>query len=141
MTFSNLFYMKKDIQIPEVKDLFIAIVKEFNPEFQCEDWNAYIINNKEVDLEMVLIVSKGYDEDKLLETSIMRHKIEKLPLKSFAKIELLQGDVLNISNFFNVTFFEGSQLFDKKYLFEKGTIKDSSLRTIPLLNKRGILVK
>ena len=133
--------MKKDFQIPEVTNVFMAIVKEYNNEFQCEDWNAYIINNKEVDLEMILIVSKGYDEDKMIETSLMRHKIEKLPANSFAKVELLQGEVLNLSNFFNVTFFEGSQMFDKKYLFEKGTIKDSALRTIPMLNKRGILVK
>ncbi len=133
--------MKKDIQIPEVENVFIAVVKEYNDEFQCEDWNAYIINNKEVAIEMVLIVSKGYDEDKLLETSLMRKKIEKLPAKSFAKIELLQGEVLKISNFFKVTFFEGNQLFDKKYLFEKGSIKEGALRNIPLLNKRGILVK
>ena len=133
--------MKEDIKIPEVTNVFMAVVKEYNEEFQCEDWNAYIINNKEVDLEMVLIVSKGYDEDKLSETSVMRHKIDKLPANSFARVELLQGVVLNISNFFNVTFFEGSQMFDKKYLFEKGTIKEGALRNIPLLNKRGILVK
>jgi hypothetical protein len=133
--------MKKDIQIPEVTNVFIAVVKEFNEEFQCDDWNAYIINNKEVALEMVLIVSKGYDEDTLLETSVMRKKIENLPAKSFAKIELLQGEVVNISNFFNVTFFEENKMYDKKYLFKKGTIKESALRTIPLLNKRGILMK
>ncbi|MBP8792629.1 MAG: hypothetical protein KBE41_06935 [Lutibacter sp.] len=133
--------MKKDIQIPEVSDVLMAVVKEYNEIFKCEDWNAYIINNKDVDLEMVLIVSKGYDEDKLIETSVIRHKIEKLPAKSFAKVELLQEDVLKLSNFFNVTFFEGNAMMDKKYLFEKGTVKESALRTIPLLNKRGILVK
>ena len=133
--------MKEDIKIPEVTNVFMAVVKEYNEEFQCEGWNAYIINNKEVDLEMVLIVSKGYDEDKLSETSVMRHKIDKLPANSFARVELLQGEVLNISNFFNVTYFEGSQMFDKKYLFEKGTIKEGALRNIPLLNKRGILIK
>ena len=133
--------MKKDIQIPEVTDVFMAVVKEYNKEFQCEDWNAYLINNKDVDIEMVLIVSKGYDEDELIETSVMRHKIQNLPTKSFAKVELLQGDVLKLANFFNVTFFEGNKMFDKKYLFEKGTLKEGALRTIPLLNKRGILVK
>ena len=133
--------MKKDIQIPEVTGIFIAVVKEFNEEFQCEDWNAYIINNKEIAIEMVLIVSKGFDDDKLLETSIMRKKVDKLPAKSFAKIELLQGDVINISNYFNVTFFEGNTMFDKKYLFKKGIIKEGALRKIPLLNKRGILMK
>jgi len=133
--------MKEDIKIPEVTNVFMAVVKEYNEEFQCEDWNAYIINNKEVDLDIVLIVSKGYDEDKLIETSLMRHKIEKLPANSFAKVELLQGEVINLSNFFNVTFFEGSQMFEKKYLFEKGTIKEGALRMLPLLNKRGILIK
>ncbi len=133
--------MKKDINIPIVSDVFMAVVKEYNDIFKTEDWNAYIVNSKEVDLEMVLIVSKGYDEDKLIETSLIRHKIEKLPAKSFAKVELLQDDVLKLSNFFNVTFFEGNTMFDKKYLFKKGTIKESALRTIPLLNKRGILVK
>lgn len=133
--------MKSDIQIPEVSNVFMAIVKEYNEIFQCEDWNAYIINNKEVDLDMVLVVSKGYDEDQLTETSLLRHKIEKLPAKSFAKVELMQEDVLKLSNFFNVTFFEGSKMFDKKYLFEKATVKEGALRMIPLLNKKGILVK
>ncbi|RXP54280.1 hypothetical protein EC396_09455 [Lutibacter sp. HS1-25] len=133
--------MKKDIEIPEVIDVFMAVVKEYNEDFQCEDWNAYLVNNKEVDLEMVLIVSKGYDEDKMIETSLMRHKIEKLPAKSFAKVELLTEDVLKLSNFFNVTFFEGNTMYDKKYLFEKGTIKEGNLRMITLLNKRGVLVK
>lgn len=133
--------MKKDIELPEVSDVFMAVVKEYNKEFQCEDWNAYIINNKNVDLEMVLIVSKGYDEDKLIETAVLRHKIEKLPAQSFAKVELLQEDVLKLTNFFNVTFFENSQMFDKKYLFEKGTIKEGNLRNVPMLNKRGIVIK
>ena len=133
--------MKKDIDIPEVSNVFMAVVKEYNNEFKCDDWNAYIINNKEVDLEMVLIVSKGYDEDNLTETAVLRHKIDKLPAKSFAKVELLQDDVLKLSNFFNVTFFEGNKMFDKKYLFEKGSIKEGALRKIPLLNKRGILIK
>jgi len=133
--------MKKDIEIPEVIDVFMAVVKEYNEDFQCEDWNAYLVNNKDADLEMVLIVSKGYDEDKMIETSLMRHKIEKLPAKSFAKVELLTEDVLKLSNFFNVTFFEGNTMYDKKYLFEKGTIKEGNLRMIALLNKRGVLVK
>jgi len=133
--------MKKDIELPEVDNVFMAVVKEYNEDFQCDDWNAYIINNKDVDLEMVLIVSKGYDEDKLIETSLMRHKIEKLPAQSYAKVELMQEDVLKLSNFFNVTFFEGSKMYDKKYLFEKGVIKEGNLRMVPMLNKRGILIK
>jgi hypothetical protein len=133
--------MKKDIEIPKVTDVFMAVVKEYNDEFQCEDWNAYIINNKKTAIEMVLIVSKGYDENLLTETAVLRHKIEKLPPKSFAKVELLQEEVLKLTNFFNVTFFEANNMFDKKYVFNKGTLKDSALRIIPLLNKKGVLAK
>ncbi|WP_372802694.1 hypothetical protein [Lutibacter sp.] len=132
--------MKKDIEIPVVKDVFMAVVKEYNDEFKCNDWNAYIVNNKAELIEMVLIVSKGYDEDQMIETAVLRHKIEKLPSKSYAKVELLQEDVLKLTNFFNVTFFEGTTMFDKKYVFKKEAIKESALRHIPLLNKKGIIV-
>ncbi|WP_456423154.1 hypothetical protein [Lutibacter sp.] len=133
--------MKKDILIPEVTDIFMAIVKEYNSEFQCDDWNAYIINNKNIDIEMILIVSKGYNEDKQIETAILRHRIEKLPAKSYAKVELLLNDVIKLSNVFNVTFFEENVMYDKKFLFKKGSIKEGALRVISLLNKRGILIK
>lgn len=131
--------MKKDINIPQVSDVFVAVVKEFNPNFNCFDWNAYIINNKLSNLELVLIVSKGYGNTK--ETSTMRHKIKELPAQSYAKIELLQEDVLKLTNSFTVSYFENNVLFDKKFVFEAGTIKDSALRVIPLLNKKGILLK
>lgn len=133
--------MKKDLNIPKVTNVYIAAIKEFNEEFQCNDWNAYIINKKTTPLEMVLIVSKGFDESTLSETAILRHKIEKLPPNSFAKIELLQPEVFQLNNVFNVTFFENNKLFDKKFTFKKGTIKDSNLRMISMLNKRGILAK
>lgn len=132
--------MKKDIEIPEVSGIYMAVVKEFNEEFKCDDWNAYIINDKDVPVEMVLIVSKGYDTDSLKETAVLRHKIDVLPAKSAAKVELLQSDVLKLTNFFNVTFFEGSKMHDKKFVFEKNTIKEGRLRHIPLLHKRGVLV-
>jgi len=133
--------MKKDIDIVEVENVFMAIVKEYNSEFQCDDWNAYIINNKETTIDMVLIVSKGYNEDTLQETAVLRHKIESMPAKSFAKVELMQEDLLKLTNFFNVTFFEGGKMLDKRYSFEKGTVKEGTLRMIPLLEKRGVLLK
>jgi len=131
--------LKKDIQIPKVERVYMAVVQEYNDIYKTHDWNAYIINDKEVALEMVLIVSKGYSEDK--ETSIMRHKLEKLPAKSYAKIELLQEDVLTLNNEFKVTFFEGSQMFDKTYLFRKNTINGKALQPLPLMKERGVLVK
>jgi len=131
--------MKKDIQIPEVKDVFVAVVQEYNEIYKTKDWNAYIINDKDSVLEMVLIVSKGYSSDK--ETSIMRHKLESLPPKSYAKIELMQDDVLALNNEFKVSFFENNKMFENTYLFRKNTINDKALQRIPLMEVKGILVK
>ncbi len=78
--------MKKDIEIPLVENVHVAAVKEYSEEFQTEEWNVYLINSSKTRaLEMVLIVSKGFDDKR--ETSVMRHQMEKLPPKSFAKIE------------------------------------------------------
>ena len=131
--------MKNDIDIPQVNDVYVAVVNEYNDIYKTNDWNAYIINDKEVNLEMILIVSKGYTQDK--ETSLMRHKLEKLPKKSYAKIELMQKDVLALNNEFKVTYFEDNKMFDKTYLFRKNTINEKALQPIPLMEVKGVLVK
>lgn len=95
--------MKKDIQIPKVEDVYIAIVNEYNHIYKTQDWNAYIINNKLVDLDMVIIVTSGYSQNKT--TSVLRKKIDRLPKKSFAKIELMQEALFMLNNTFKVSFF------------------------------------
>ncbi|MFD1161170.1 MULTISPECIES: hypothetical protein [Hwangdonia] len=131
--------MKDDIIIPEVKNVYIAIVNEYNDIYNTQDWNAYIINDKEVDLEMVLIVTSGYSKDKT--TSVFRKKLDKLPKKSYAKIELMQEELFALNNTFKVSFFEGHTMFDKTYLFRKNTINLKALQPIPLMEAKGVLVK
>ena len=129
--------MKKDIHISEVKDVYIAVAHEYNETYKVYDWNAYIINDKSIDLEMVIIVTKGYSEDK--KTATFRKKIEILPAKNFAKIEMMLEDVLSINNLFNVTFFENNSLFEKSFEFRKNTINENAVQKIPLMNTKGVL--
>lgn len=131
--------MRKDIQIPEVTDVEIAIAYEYNDIYKTDDWNVYIINKKEVDLEMVVIVSQGFSEQK--KTSLLRKKLDKLPANSFAKVELIQPELFQLNNQFQVTFFEGNTLYDKTFTFKSNTIKEGALRTIPELKKRGVLAR
>jgi len=131
--------MKKDIKIPEVKNVYIAVVQEHNDIYKTNDWNAYIINDKDISLEMILIVTRGYDEKR--GTSTMRHKLEQLPPKSYAKIELIHEDVLELNNEFVVTYFEDNKMYDKTFLFRKNAINKKAFQTIPLMNIRGVLVK
>ena len=131
--------MKKDIEIPIVEDVYMAITHDYNEIFKTNDWNAYLINDKEEPIEMILIVSHGFDGE--LKTSTMRHKLEKLPAKSGAKIELMQDEVLKLNNEFKLTFFTNNALYEKTFLFKKNSIKESALRTINILNKRGMIAK
>ncbi len=130
--------MRKDIQIPEVTNIKMAVVYEYNDVYKTDDWNVYIINNKNVDLEMMVIVSQGFSETKT--TSLLRKKIEKLPANSFAKIELIQPELFKLNNRFQVTFFEENTLFDKTFIFKENSIKESALRMIPELKKRGVQI-
>jgi len=129
--------MKKDIQIPEVKNVHVAIVYEYNEIYKTNDWNVYVINNKNTDLEMMVIVSQGFSETKT--TSLLRKKLNKLPANSFAKIEFMQPDLFKLNNRFQVTFFEGNTLYEKTFIFKENTIKETTLRIIPELKKQGVL--
>ena len=131
--------MKKDIEIPEVKNVYVAVVQEKHLSYKTQDWNAYIINDSDTDLETVLIVSRGYNDKQI--TPLMRHTIAKLPARSYVKIEYLQEKVLELNNEFKITFFKGNTLYDKSYLFRKNTINSKALQNIPLMQLKGILVK
>ena len=131
--------MKKDIEIPIAKDVYVVAIHEWNEEFLSKDWNAYIINNRTTQIDMVLIVSKGYDGER--KTSLMRHAIGVVDAKSFQKIELIQEDVLGLNNEFFVTYYADNKIYEKRFLFEKNTVTTDSLSEIPLLEKEGVFAK
>ena len=131
--------MKKDLQIPLVSGVEIAMVYEYNELYKTDDWNVYIINNNNVDMEMIVIVSQGFSKTK--KSTLLRKKLDNLPANSFAKVEFVQPELFVLNNRFQVSFFENNQLKDKSFLFEKNTIKEGGLRMISEIKKRGILAK
>mgnify|MGYP006074832787 FL=1 len=131
--------MKKDLQIPLVSGVEIAMVYEYNELYKTDDWNVYIINNNNVDIEMIVIVSQGFSETK--KSTLLRKKLDNLPANSFAKVEFVQPELFVLNNRFQVSFFENNQLKDKTFLFKQNTIKEGNLRMIPEIKKRGILAK
>jgi len=131
--------MKKDIEIPVVKDVYVAIVHEWNKEFLSKEWNAYIINNRTTPVEMALVVSKGYDGER--KTSTMRYAFGVVIAKGFEKIEMVQEDVLTLNNEFYVTFYADNKLYEKRYLFEKNSVSEKNLVQIPILEMEGIFTK
>lgn len=131
--------MRKDIEIPKVEGVYVAVVKEWNKEFQMDDWNAYIINENSKPIEAVMVVTQGFSDDK--KTSKFRHMLGEVKASSALKIELIQEKVLSFKNEFSVTYFLDNKLFDKKYVFRKNTINEKALQDVPFLEYKGVVVK
>lgn len=134
--------MLKDIPELKVENVAIAVVKETNSSGK-EEWNAYILNLKEEELEGVLITSKGYGirEGENIKTSTLRHFIENIPAHSFIKIEPIIDNVLALNNEYWVSFYLNNNMYDRKYVFLPGVINEDYFTNIPLLNKRGVMIK
>jgi hypothetical protein len=134
--------MKKDIPQHKVENIAIAIVPRENGKDE-ELWDTYIINLKQLPIKSVLVSSKGYGEiqgDKM-KTTILRHFFEEIGPESFAQIEPIQVALFDITNEYWVSFSVEDYMYDKKYVFVKGSINEKNLTLIPFLNKKGVMIK
>lgn len=135
--------MKKDIQIPQVHNVFVAAVPEDNDE-QPLEWWIVLINNTDGPLENVLVNSRGYsslEHKSGRTTSQLRKSIQVLPAKSAVRLEPIMPEVFDLFNEYWVTFFENEQLKDRKFIFGPHTIEMSMCEDIPIVAKKGILIK
>ncbi|MCO6359865.1 hypothetical protein [Roseivirga pacifica] len=128
--------MKKDIEMPKVAGVKICIAKSTNNLGE-SDWGVYLINNNLIELENVMIVSKGYEgKDKnARQTSTLRHMIEKVEAQSVAKIESISPEVFSFYNEFWVSYYIIKELFDKKFVIEP--FQEFNLQEIAELDLQG----
>lgn len=135
--------MKKDIIIPEVENIFIAAIQEWNDDFMQKTWYAHLVNDSDFQLDGVMVVSKasGMIDGEMKKTSLLRHAFVEVPAVSTVKIELIQDDVLTLNNEFMVTFFIGNTLYDKNYIFKANSINAENLEEVPIIFQDGIIVR
>ena len=135
--------MKKDIIIPEVENIFIAAIQEWNDDFMQKTWYAHLVNDSDFQLDGVMVVSKASRviDGEMKKTSLLRHAFVEVPAVSTVKIELIQDDVLSLNNEFMVTFFIGNTLYDKNYIFKAKSINAENLEEVPIIFQDGIIVR
>jgi len=133
--------MKKDIIIPEVKNIHIVAIYEYNDDFLDKTWNVYLINNSNQLIKGVMVVSSafGFIDGEKRTTSKLRHAFEEIQPFEYAKIELIDQSLLPFTNEFMVTYFIGNTLYDKKFAFAKNSLNDNFLTNVPLFDQAGIL--
>jgi hypothetical protein len=134
--------MLKDIPKLVVDNIVVAIVRE--PDEKGElTWNAYLVNLYDREIKNVLVSSKGYGyfEGRDVKTSVLRHLIGNIDPKDYAKIEPIMDNLFGLSNEFWVSFYIDKNIYDKKYVFLPETIREENLTMIPVLNKKGVMIR
>jgi len=135
--------MKKDITIPEVENVFLAAVQEWSDDFMEKVWYVYLVNDSDYDLDGVMVVSKAFGtlDGEMKKTSLLRHAFPNVPAVSVVKIEMVETSVLRLNNEFMVTYFIGSTLYDKKFIFRAQTITPDYVEEVPILFVDGVIVR
>ncbi len=136
--------MIKDIQDRKVEDVAIAMApRPGGQEGQEELWDCYLINLKEEPIHNVLVNSKGYGEvgGEKMATTVLRHFFEQIGPLEVVKIEPIQAKLFSLTNEYWISFTHDDYMYDKKYVFVKGSIEKSNFTTIPFINQQGVMIR
>ena len=132
--------MIKDIIFPEVHDVAVAIVQEHEG---LDEYFVALINLKSVDIKNVLVVSNGYGiiNEQKVKTSTLRNFFDEVKQHDYIKIEPIQKEVFGLTNEYWVSFTLNNRMYDKQFIFLQETIVESNFVHLPILEKRGLLIK
>lgn len=134
--------MKKDIPENTVEGVAIAVVLE-EEQVDSRSWKVYVLNLKDVEIQNVLISSKGYGTlaGEQVTTTVFRHFIGNLSANKYAAIELIDEKLFAINNEFWLSYYINGEIFDKKYIFLTESVTESNFIRIPIINKPGVMIK
>ena len=137
--------MKKDIPKYKVQDIAIAVVPRSDEDGAVNEemWDAYLLNLKEEAITTVLINSRGYGNinGEKIKTTVLRHYFEVVGPLQIVKIEPVQTKVFGLTNEYWVSFVQDEYMYDKKYVFVKGSINKENFTPIPFLNRKGVMIR
>src|SRR5260221_1265004 len=115
--------MRKDIDIPEVRNVTLAVVREKNLVNQ-DEWKIYLINNNNFPIENTLVASRGYGEKDGEEqrTSTLRHFLETVKGKSSTIVESIDPKVFHLNNEYLLIYYIWREIYDMRFMFVPDTI-------------------
>lgn len=134
--------MLKDIPQNIVENIAMAVVPELSPEGD-KIWNVYLINMREENIESVLVTSKGYGYHKgeSVKTSTLRHFLNEVPAHGFARVEPIVENLFGLNNEYWVSYYINKVIYDRKYLFLPETISEDFFTHVPVIEKKGVMIK
>lgn len=132
--------MMKDIEVPAVVNVTIAIARR-QTHGQSDEWLVYLINNGKQAIENTLVASNGYGERDGIkqQTSVLRHYLQTVQPNSAALIEPIAQDVFHLNNEYWVSYYIGSTIFDKRFVFVPDSICETNLTYVRELEMEAVL--
>ncbi|MCC7231598.1 MAG: hypothetical protein IT242_01535 [Bacteroidia bacterium] len=134
--------MLKDIPQLVVENIVMAVVHEPDDDGNMV-WNVYLVNLYDEPIRGVLVSSKGYGhyEGRDVKTSVLRHLIGTIDPRDYAKIEPIMTNLFGLNNEYWVSFYKDKNMYDKKYIFLPESIREENFVMIPVLNRRGVMIR
>jgi hypothetical protein len=134
--------MKRDIVQLQVSDVYIAIVPGPGEGGQTQ-WSVVLINDKDVTLTHVIVNAsgKGMVDGKEKSTATLRLFLGEIAAKSSKAVEVLLEESFTMNNNYWVSFYIGSDIYDKKYQMSAGEVDLNNLVFAPVINAPAILIK
>jgi hypothetical protein len=138
--------MLKDIPSLKVEDLALAIVPDLGEDEAPHEftvWDVFLINLKKQQIYGVLVTSRGYgvSEGREVKTSVLRHFFDYIDPMSAVRVEPIDKQVFGLNNEYWVSFYIGSNIYDRKYTFLPETIMEENFSHIPVIDKQGVMIR
>lgn len=132
--------MKSDIAFPKVEKVGVCAIPEEKEGMKV--WVIHILNLLEEELHNVLVSTKGYGtkNDEKVQTSQLRHYFENLAPHSARQVEIVPEDLTGLNNQYWVSFYIGSVIYDKKFIFLPDSLLHKNMIDLPVIKQKGILI-
>ena len=126
----------------KVEDVALIVAPRSNGQEE-ELWDTYLLNLKNEPIGNVLVSSRGYGEidGEKMRTTTLRHFFEEIDAESAVQIEPIQQKLFGINNEYWISFTFNGHMYDKKYVFVADSISEHNLVRIPILDRKGVMIR
>jgi hypothetical protein len=127
--------MRPELLGPKVEGISLALVA-LPIEGGEPEYIVYLLSTREDIIEGIIVTSTGYGKDPVsgqeIKTSTLRKGIEV--------IEPIMPDLFGLNNEYWVSFWADDVMYDKRFVFEAGSIDPANFKDIPQLNAKGMVL-
>lgn len=135
--------MLKDIETRKVDNFGVAMVpSELEVLEDGQEWECFLINLKDQPVHQVLVTSSGYkkSDEEELRSSTLRYFYDRIEGEMAVRLEIVRPELTQLTNEYWISFSLDGHMYDKRFLFVEGSLAQEHLTTVPILNKKGVLI-